>query len=214
MCSDCRPNVHAPAPWTLEGRAFGALGILRTGTPLPATPQGIRVPRLALLCAVEYSASPVGPYNEVFSLVFPVPGSCFQAQVTHMYVDSDESTYWGRRNWAVPKMTARVEVHWGTGAVSANLDMDGHHRSTLALDTSRVRKTLSVRLPANLLRIRQEREGKHLITSLYGTGCVSLRHLKRFASDGVLLPLRKNFIPLSGFMVQNFSFVMKKARKC
>lgn len=210
MGSEYIPKVHAPAPWTLEGRAFGVLGILRAGTALEAGPQGTRIPRLAVICAVEYTSSPVGPYNEVFSLVFPVPGSWFQAQVTHMYVDSDESTYWGRRNWAVPKMTAGIELHWDTGMVSANLDMDGTHRCTLEFDTPRVREGLPVRLPANFLRIRQSGLGKHLITGLYGTGRVSPLHLKRFDSDGVLMPSRKSFIPLRGFMVRNFNFSMKK----
>ncbi len=210
MGSDRMPTLHAPAPWTLEGRAFGVLGILRYGTASATRPQGIRTPRLAVLCAVEYTSSPVGPYNEIFCLAFPAPGSWSQAEVTHMYVDSDESTYWGRRNWAVPKMTADIEMHWGTGTLSANLEMGGQRGCTLEFDTPRLRKGLPVRLPANFLGIRQASERQYLVTRLYGTGRVLPLHLKRFTSSGILMPSRKKFLPLRGFMVQNFAFSMKK----
>ena len=114
-------GMAAPfAPWSLAGESVVTLA--RCSERLGPVPCGLTsVPGPALIAAVSFSESPVGPYLE---LVIAEParlgmrvGWC----VTTMVVDSPESRVGGRLNWGFPKelgsLTWRrdgswIELHW------------------------------------------------------------------------------------------------------
>lgn len=90
------------APWALTGESLVCL--VRRPVPDGPLPHGLeRVPGPALVAAVCYTGSPVGPYLEL-AVGEPArlglrPGWC----ITNMVVDSAESRMGGRLNWGYPK---------------------------------------------------------------------------------------------------------------
>jgi hypothetical protein len=66
---------------------------------------------LSVLMAIAYRESPVGPYLELAYL----PGRIsFQNKnywtVSNLIVNSKESEFWGRKNWAFPKITQSIQL--------------------------------------------------------------------------------------------------------
>lgn len=197
------PTRHAPAPWLLEGRAFGILGVLRKRPDAPAWP------RLLVLCAVEYSDSPVGSYNEIFSLVAPASGGLTRGEVTHMYVDSEESTYWGRRNWAVPKVTSEIDLQWSARRISAELMVAGAPACRMELSPRGRFRALPAILPRGVAKISQATREHRLLTGLAGSGRVSLCRIHRVETFQDAMPARSLFFPIAGFLVHRFAFSME-----
>ncbi|MFP4510139.1 MAG: acetoacetate decarboxylase family protein [Spirochaetaceae bacterium] len=208
------PKRHAPAPWLLKGRAFGVLAVLRKGgyaalrSTGPASSTRMR-PRVVLLCAVEYTDSPVGPYSEVFSLVAPAEGGLNRAEVTHMHVDSEESTYWGRRNWAVPKQTSDIDLKWRADRISADLTVAGEPACRIELSPPGRFGAFPVILPAGIVRITQPATGHRILTGLSGFGRVSLCRNGTVETLSDAMPSRSLFFPIAGFVVHRFTFTME-----
>ncbi|MFN7144280.1 MAG: hypothetical protein ACK4YP_10925, partial [Myxococcota bacterium] len=140
------PPTSAPPPWTLDGHALVCL---------------VRTPRgPGVLAFARYTASPVGPYDEVLF----VPGVRPPFHVEAIRVSSVDSMGWGRRNWGIPKHLALFDwqeqgtcfaVHVrdpGTGEVFALLEGEGRGRDyTVATGW----------VPAALRRFDQAYEGRH-----------------------------------------------------
>ncbi len=225
MTQAYEPHTSAPAPWTLTGRAFGVVGLKR--------PRGRLLPRVTVFCAVTYSHAPVGPYHEVFALDTPLPLVGVHSEVTHMYVDSPESTYWGRRNWAVPKRLARIVISTEPGTFDAVLYCPDEHSPAKNLPGFRMllrrrpgrgrrrhglrrkgrRLGIAVRIPRRLVRISQSDSGHRYTTELHGRGRVSIARLEALRSRAPVMPERHIFLPLMGFLVHEFQFVMEKPLK-
>ncbi len=83
---DSTTLLSAPPPWTLEGHALVCLARARDG-------------RRGLLAFARYTASPVGPYDEVFW----VSGRLPPLSVDAIRVSTGASVEAGRRNWGIPK---------------------------------------------------------------------------------------------------------------
>lgn len=109
----------AEAPWAL--RAQGYILVLRwpreRADADPFTPPELRDRRVgsfAYVMFLDYSHSPVGPYQE---LLF-IPGgfrdddrTCYT--ITRIYVSSADSVDSGRHNWGIPKEQASFDVAYG-----------------------------------------------------------------------------------------------------
>ncbi|KAF5379202.1 hypothetical protein D9615_005927 [Tricholomella constricta] len=124
----------APAPWNLKGRVwfFALSSLSKTGS----FPAGFAAPHEAealtsggefiggpgLIQIISYSASPVGPYDELIYL----PGRWKYSdgtagyRITRIYVSTKESTENGRRNWNIPKQVADFDIktHNGTSVIT------------------------------------------------------------------------------------------------
>jgi hypothetical protein len=179
------------------------LAVLRRRPDVPAGP------RVVLLCAVEYSGSPVGPYNEVFSLVAPASGGLNRGEVTHMYVDSEESTYWGRRNWAVPKQMSEIDLRWSACRISGELMVAGTPACRIELSPRGRFSAMPAILPRGVAKISQPAGAHRLLTGLAGTGRVSLCRVRRVETFQHAMPARSLFFPIAGFVVHRFSFSME-----
>lgn len=105
------------APWTLHGVGymlmyqFDAHFIENEGF-VPSFLHGAFQGGIGHVMYVDYQASPVGPYKE---LLF-IPGKfAFEKSnwhsITKIYVSSEESVYWGRKNWGIPKEFATFHTH-------------------------------------------------------------------------------------------------------
>ncbi len=104
------PLNQAEAPW--ECRCSALLWLGRGGRAAAAAlPPGLAgSPALATVGGfVRYSATPVGPYDEVLGMVASRTGLRPWGNVAFMSVDSQPSLVGGRTNWAMPKTLARFE---------------------------------------------------------------------------------------------------------
>ncbi|MFC4427409.1 hypothetical protein [Deinococcus navajonensis] len=89
-----------PPPWRLIGR-----GLLALYAPAYRHPPGA-------LMLVRYAASPVGPYDELLWLEWASGLLRGRPVVRNIVVSSEDSVFWGRHNWALPKRLASFE--WPT----------------------------------------------------------------------------------------------------
>ena len=106
---ECVNDVQR-APWTLSGEGIGALVPGRlVRPPLPAPVR--RLPGPALLVAVRYADSPVGPYHELALGVPARLGLRLGFCVPLMVVTSVDSRVGGQRNWGFPKELGTLQ--WG-----------------------------------------------------------------------------------------------------
>ncbi|MGH3411908.1 MAG: acetoacetate decarboxylase family protein [Marmoricola sp.] len=104
---DRLPDNRAEAPWSVQCRAMMWLGRGGAAARSALSPALSRSSALAVVGGfVRYSATPVGPYDEVLGLVASRDGRNPFGTVAFMSVDSEESLVGGRTNWAMPKTLA------------------------------------------------------------------------------------------------------------
>lgn len=104
-----------PAPWNLTGKGY--IFILKNKKKQKI--EDIHIPDIlkskfcggfGMLMLVEYLESNVGPYNEILY----IPGKFFingkkKYSITKIFVSSEASVEWGRKNWAIPKEFAEID---------------------------------------------------------------------------------------------------------
>lgn len=116
-----------PPPWQLEGSGvvifFPAnkkrvldLGML-TSEDSAAYRGGIGAVML-----VRYTQAPCGPYDELLYIpgLFDYKGRSYQ-RISKIFVSSEASVEWGRKNWAIPKELARFD--WRQGEKEWHIDV-------------------------------------------------------------------------------------------
>jgi hypothetical protein len=150
----------APAPWVLHGQ--GVIVVLRDRAPRPSRPGAFG--RFSLVMFVDYSASPVGPYQELLFIprVERWP-DVIGGTVEDIWVTSQASALNGNENWGLTKSVADIRRE-PTG--------DGDERWTaedesgpLAAFTHRPRGVkFPVAKPRNLARLVQRRDGLSWVT--------------------------------------------------
>lgn len=97
----------APAPWNLSGEAvilmykFNKAWVEEHGM-LPAHLKGKFKGGLGCVILVNYSSSPVGPFQELIFMPGKFRKSKMQA-ITKIYTDSEPSAINGQKNWGLPK---------------------------------------------------------------------------------------------------------------
>lgn len=100
-------TIVPPAPWSLRGESLVAL--VRRPTAAPRLPVGVAaLPGPAVLVATSFSASPVGPYLELFVAVPARMGPWLGWCATTMVVDGAAARDAGRANWGFPKELASL----------------------------------------------------------------------------------------------------------
>ncbi len=98
------------APWALQGEAM--VGLARRRGQAPPPPPGLgAMPGPALVIAVRYTSSPVGPYLEL-SVMVPArlglrPGWCATTVITNR----QDARIGGRLNWGFPTEVGRLFWH-------------------------------------------------------------------------------------------------------
>lgn len=120
------PENRADAPWTCECSAMLWLG--RGGraaaSALPPALQGSYA--LGTVGGfVHYTATPVGPYDEVLGAIGALSGSRPWGNIALMAVDSPTSLVGGRTNWAMPKTLARFDGTPAAGRTVTAVGDDG-----------------------------------------------------------------------------------------
>lgn len=109
-------TTTAPAPWQLQGDAWVFLlsmpkEILQTGSFTPEALRGREAGGLSAAMVVNYTASNVGPYQEILWIpgLFRFAGRKRQS-ITRIFVSTWASVENGQRNWGIPKDRADFRI--------------------------------------------------------------------------------------------------------
>ncbi len=207
------PPSAFPAPWALRGegamlfyRLPRAFALEQGGIPESLAPafQGF----VACVMLVDYRQSPVGPYRE---LLF-IPGLFRTGQgrrfsITRIFVDSQESMEWGRRNWAIPKEMA--DFQWkqpgpDTDEVQVSRQHNGAEQPMLEVAIKGIGPRFPLSTALIPLHIHQELDGRVLETSPRGKGMGQWARASylRVLSDG--FPDISPYRPFAALRVSGF----------
>lgn len=153
---------RAPAPWRLAGDAHVLLA--RTGAAPPGVHRAGVAGRLGALAFIRYTASNVGPYDELLWLAawgLYARGRRWHT-VTRIYVSSEASRAGGWDNWAIPKQLAEFVVEpTGIGAQRVRVSCrEGTVASFQVMTGERSLPFDSALLPARWRELGQRRDDR------------------------------------------------------
>lgn len=184
--------MDAPPPWTLHGHGFISL--------FPPSDEAAHG-GLAVTMLVNYAASPVGPYRElVYIPGFFEVGGFVRPRVTRIFVDSEASAAWGRRNWGLPKDVAAFD--WQDGFV--RVTRGGRFLGEFAwTERGPSLPATTALLPAAWGTLAQPWEGRGIFTRPQATGRVRPARLTHALVNPDLFPALPS--PLVSVRVTHFA---------
>ncbi|MCO6476416.1 MAG: acetoacetate decarboxylase family protein [Phaeodactylibacter sp.] len=198
-----------PAPWALRGE--GAMLFYRLPEAFAREQGGIPESMasgflgiVSCVMLVDYRQSPVGPYQELLfipGLFGTERGRRFS--ITRIFVDSQESMEWGRRNWAIPKELA--DFDWKrAGPYADEVRVSRNGEPMLAATIKGVGPRFPISTALIPLRIHQEMDGRVVETSPRGKGrgqWARISHLDVHSGD---FPDIGAFRPFAALRVSGF----------
>jgi hypothetical protein len=206
-------NVRAPvkpAPWHLRGSGYIFLLKCDRQTNLEDAniPTALRdgfLGGLSLVMLVDYTSSPVGPYNELLYIPgrFKFANGRCDRSITRIYVDSEPSLVGGRENWGIPKDLAHFTFHEGRTDITVKVgEVDAARFAVKPFGPSLPFSTGL--LPIGLRTLSQLWEGKVFNFALSGKGRTRLASFapEHFAPH--LFPDLKKRRVLTGVYVEGF----------
>ena len=197
----------APPPWILHGE--GIMLLYRFKKPwveskanLPAQLQGQFKGGFGYVMLVDYSSSPVGPYQELLFIPGQFGEKKFQS-ITRILVSSEASTDQGRKNWGIPKETASFRWEKEKGKDHIQVELDGKK----IIDTEITHGGISFPISTSLLPLRliQTLDGKTQVTLPKGSGWGKLARVQRMEVDPQLFPDLEGVQPLVALKVNPFT---------
>lgn len=203
-------SVNAPPPWQLTGR--GLIVLFRFPKSFENRfPNSIydsnTIFRGGFGCfmLVDYDNSPVGPYGEILFIPgrFTFPNGKTNWSISHIHVTSDDSTEWGNKNWAIPKVTSKItrtKDDHGIIRTTGNYQGDQYFDATIKPYGPRFPITTAL-LPISLV---QPRENELIRTSIKGNGTGRLASVKSIETFGDQFPSIEGIKPLLAVSVDPF----------
>lgn len=181
-----------PAPWSLKGSgviiAFPAhkKRVLESGM-LSAEDAAAFTGGMGAVMLVHYEKADCGPYDELLY----IPGFFRHENRTYMriskiYVSSQASVEWGRRNWAIPKELA--DFDWRQGDKEWHIDVKQPKTGANIYSVSLSPRFFSFPITSSILpwSLRQKQEPKYsegrelyLETKLTGKGSGKIAFIDR-----------------------------------
>lgn len=177
---------------------------------------------------VDYSSSPVGPYQELLFIPGQFGGEeekekkkLFQS-ITRILVSSEASTEQGRKHWGIPKETANFRWEKGIGKdrIQVVMEMKGrdnnNNNEKIILDTEIAHGGISFPISTALLPLRLKQRmltddernntSSFAITLPKGSGWGKLARVKRLqVLDSKLFPNLDGIHPLLALKVNPFT---------
>ena len=213
-----RSALSFPAPWALHGegamlfyRLPAAFAREHGGIPESLAPafQGI----VACVMLVDYRHSPVGPYRELLfipGLFGTERGRRFS--ITRIYVDSQESMEWGRRNWAIPKEMA--DFHWQrTGPYADEVQVSlKDNEPFLEMSIKGIGPRFPISTALIPLRIYQELDGRTVETSPRGKGKGQWARVSRLKVHTDAFPDISAYRPFAALRVSGFQMTFPSGK--
>lgn len=153
---------------------------------------------------VEYDDSAVGPYGEILLIPgrFTFPNKKTDWSISHIHVTSDDSTEWGNRNWAIPKVTSDISRTEERGIISIAGSYQGnsYFEASVKPYGPRIPITTAV-LPISLV---QPRNNELVRTSIKGNGKGRLASVKSISTFGDQFPSLDGIKPLIAMSIDPF----------
>lgn len=197
----------APPPWTLQGEGIMLLYRFKKSwveikSNLPAQLQGQFKGGFGYVMLVDYSSSPVGPYQELLFIPGQFGEKNFQS-ITRILVSSEASTDQGRKNWGIPKETASFRWDKEKGKDRIQVALDGKK----ILDTEITHGGISVPISTALLplRLKQTLDETTYLTLPKGRGWGKLARVQHMQVDPKLFPDLEGIQPLLALKVNPFA---------
>ena len=197
----------APPPWTLHGEGIMLLyrfkkSWVESKSNLPTQLQGQFKGGFGYVMLVDYSSSPVGPYQELLFIPGQFGENKFQS-ITRILVSSEASTDQGRKNWGIPKETASFRWEKEKGKDRIQVELDGKK----ILDTEISHGGISFPISTALLplRLKQTLDEKTYLTLPKGSGWGKLARVRRMKVDPQLFPDLEGIQPLVALKVNPFT---------
>lgn len=194
---DQLPTVPlAPPPWRLTGQGWILLvrmpdSALDDPQFVPAELRGKRHGRMALVMAVDYAESAVGPYRELLY----IPGrfdfsNGRHYSITRIYVSTNESVVNGRINWGIPKDCCDFDYRSdATGSDVLNVSLAGTRFAHLRIRAGGPKLPFTTALlPKFLLTLSQFHGGRQFTYIPSATGRLQFARVLDMAFDGALFP--------------------------
>lgn len=204
------------APWTLHGRAvillyrLDAQFVERNGF-LPPELRGKFSGNVGAVMIVDYADSPAGPYDELLFIPgqFKIGGHKGHS-ITRIFVSTELSKQSGRKNWGVPKETAKFDLSYGPRGEVYSSVSDGETTFFEATVRSRgPRFPLTTALyPVALC---QPHDGRLLKTAFSGSGKARFAKLERLQINGAIFPDLAQRKPLLAVVMETFQLTFPRA---
>lgn len=198
-----------PPPWHLRGRGYVLLYWFsevwtRQHAHLADWQQADFRAGLGAVMLVDYAGSDVGPYREL--LLIPgraEVGGKHRFSISKIYVSTEVSTVNGRKNWGIPKETARFDWQPG-GEGSETVTVRVGER--VAFSATLRAGGLSFPLTTALLpfTIGQRLDGQAFLTQPRASGWGKLARLLDLQTDPDLFPDLSDLKPLAVLALRDF----------
>jgi hypothetical protein len=222
--------LTAPPPWTLTGSGvimvahFSESFVRAHGFLEPYQQQAYRG-WIGTVMAVNYTTSPVGPYQELLFIpgLFRF-GTHTSFSIAKIYVSTRESVWNGRQNWGIPKELASFsfDTH-SDGSQSIRVYYEGHPLLSLRAKPWSFRFPITTAVIPGFRVIQRQLTGETasalpsdglLLTRPSATGSARLATLSGLTVDPVRFPDLNLVKPLAVFAVDNFQMTFPRAEAC
>lgn len=217
------PPVRAPAPWELTGCGYIAAlrfadDFLDSECFLEDAAARKRRGRIAYMMLVDYTDSPVGPYQEL--LFIPGRIACKDGArrwtISRIFVSTEASVLNGRENWGIPKELADFEVHYDTtghGCDEFRVSIDGDTFARLSFRPWGFRLPVTTRLlPTAASMLVQRWNGREFLFSPSASGRVGPARMVECAIDPAVFPDLTRGSVLACLQVPDFRMSFPVAR--
>jgi len=219
-------NTHsprAPAPWTLTGCGYIAAircdpGYLDAGCFLESARARGRRGRIAYMMLVDYTDSPVGPYQELLFIPGRVSTTTGASHwtISRIFVSTEASVSNGRDNWGIPKELADFDIHYdtsGRGCDEFRVALDGHTFASMSFRPWGFSLPVTTRiLPASMCTLVQSWRGREYVFTPEASGRAGPAKMAECAIDAEVFPDLTRGAVLTCLQVPDFTMTFPVAR--
>ncbi len=210
-----------PAPWQLQGDGYIFLlkndkELGRKDAHIPPALLDHYQGGLNVLMYVRYSASSVGPYNELLYIpgLFDFPNGRTDRSITRIYVDSTASLIGGRANWGIPKELADFSLSKDGSELSVSVSVKGEPATSFAMKNFGPSLPVSTRFVPKGLRTLSQLYNDTLYTfALSGKGRMRFASLEPKFTSARLFPDLMERRVLAGVYIEGFEIEFPVAKR-
>lgn len=192
------------APWRLKGRGFTLMykfskKFIQNCQAIPAEIRESFQGGLGYLMLVDYTQTPVGPYQEILFIPGKVNAGKGKKQViSNIFVSTMKSVISGRANWGIPKDLATFD--WQKNKLSIQYQEQSLFKATFE------KRWLIFPISTSLLPIQlhQQLDGKDFLVNPKGMGIGRLAKVKSMEINADLFPDIASQKPLMSIYVEPF----------
>lgn len=198
-------------PWQLAGEGYIILYKLSKKeilekSLLPQNFSKLSIGGLGMLMIVDYKESNVGPYKELLFIPGKINyGNQKLKTISHIFVSTNKSVFYGRKNWGIPKQKADFLIKKRGNKTKIRVSDKNDSFLELTLNSC------GPRFPVNTflmpLSLVQEYNQKKFHTKPKGNGMGRVATIKKFKIDSRKFPDISNKKPLLAIEINCFKMI-------